>query len=1243
MNRLPKIVFITNITRQAGMMQKSLENLTDLPGFPTGRVLMAGKEESKSVQGQDWLDLAAVTVVSWMGDATGQRWLTNLLQRLRQQRSAYIFLGQGDVGEPYAGKATEDEYRRASRYLNCSGEANFHNLWLWLATKFCGFAEAGEAPAELPWCGIVHPIDHQAILSLEEYRRQGFLPPDRPVIGLLIPRDEWIWDDLAHQQALMDALKRQNLSVIPVFSHWAADPAQHSTGVDTAVESFFRDKNGWLIDVLINTLKFSLTVGRPVNADFLQTIDRPVLQAYSLLQPAVQWRESLEGLSPLDVSFSLALPEFDGVIHSAPFAGREGTDPTEVHHAPIVDRLDLLARKAEKWARLRRLPNGEKKVAIIFHNYPPSNASIGNAAGLDSAASVWELLRQMKLAGYGVEDLPDSPQHLMEKLIASGTNDRQWTDEEDLARYCGRVTGTQYRTWFASLPEQTAAQLRRDWGEPPGEIFRSGEGLAVCGMRLGHIYIGLQPPRGFGEDPAKIYHSPDCAPTHHYLAYYYWVREIFGAHAVIHVGTHGSLEWLPGKSSGLSSTCYPELALGDLPDIYPYLITIVGEGMQAKRRGAACLIGHQTPPMSDSGVYGELAELERLLDEYRDYGLNQPEKLPMAQKQVLEAARQANLERDVPPPAPDETFSAYIQRLHAYIGDIKNMQIRVGLHILGKAPAGDTLVEYMLAMTRLPNGDIPSLFAAVAGLRGYDYAQLQDRQGEMIAGTRRTYGAVLDEVRDECRRLVRLMADYRFHLQMVWPEIVSSVAWKKPKNESGWSALKTVTEYICGPLRTNLELTEQEMTNTLRALGGRFVEPGPAGAPTSGMADILPTGRNFYGVDPRTLPSPVAWECGKTLSELLIARYIEEEGRYPESVGMVLWSGANLRSRGQCIAQFLYLLGVRPVWQKSSGRVADLEIIPLAELKRPRIDVTARISGLFRDAMPFAVSLMDRATTVVAALDESWEENYVRKHVQQEAQELMSGGMEARRAFEQAGFRIFGCPPGSYGAGVGALLEAQNWENVDDLGQVYVRWGGYAYGAKVRGEFLPERFSRRLTGLDVTIKNEDNREVNLLHSDDFNAYHGGMVAAVRSLKGRAPRSYCGDSSDRGRVAVRSLQEEFCRVFRAEAMNPKFIEGMKNHGYKGAADLAAVAAHCFDWDATSEVMEDWMYETLAEKYALDPAVRKWMSEVNPWALRRITEKLLEAAKRRMWDPQPETLDELRTLYLDIEGEMEERTE
>ena len=456
--------------------------------------------------------------------------------------------------------------------------------------------------------------------------------------------------------------------------------------------------------------------------------------------------------------------------------------------------------------------------------------------------------------------------------------------------------------------------------------------------------------------------------------------------------------------------------------------------------------------------------------------------------------------------------------------------------------------------------------------------------------------------------------------------------------------LQSVCSYIVDEVYPNLVLTEQELTNMLRGFEGEYIEPGPSGAPMSGGADLLSTGRNFYGIDPRCLPTPAAWEIGKTLGDQVIERFIAEEGHYPESIGMVFWSGANMRSHGQCIAEFLYLMGIRPVWQSGSQRVNGLEVISLTELKRPRIDVTARISGLFRDTMPSVMQVMDKAVLLAAGLEEDEELNFVRKHIQNDSRELEAeDGLSHEDAWRQAAFRIFGDAQGTYGAGVAALLESKNWETLDDIADVYVRWGGHAYGGKTKGKYMPKLFRKRMGSLDITIKNEDNHETNMLSSDDYNAYHGGMIAVVRAIKGSAPRSYCGDSTDRTRVVMHSVQEDAKRIFRSESINPKFIEGLMQHGYKGAADMANMLAHSFQWDATSAVMEDWMYEKYAEKYTFDKKVQDWLREVNPWALQRMTEILLEAEQRGMWQAKPETKEELQKLYLDMEGELEDRAD
>ncbi len=1232
------ILYLTNIDRQYIMMQQTNNALVREGCLPAGdQVLFINDSTSWNTAWQERFANSSLIIFSWMGTGRDTVFLKQAIQYMQANRLPHTFLASEKHPQDSSLRVTEEEYEIMRNYLGYSGIKNYRNFWLWLDRVYRNGKNMPNPPQQLLWNGIFHPSSPEAYTDLAAYLER--IDRTKPTVGVLFPRDEWIWNDLTHQSAVIAALEQQGVNVISVFSHWARNVELGASGVDDAVKAYFYCDGQPVIDVLINTIKFSLTVGRPVEPGYLARLGVPVLQAYTLLRPRGDWEASIEGLTPVEVSLTIALPEFDGIIHTLPIAGKETMPDGTAKFIPIIERIERLAAKAKKWALLRKKPNHEKKIAIIFHNYPPGNASIGNAAGLDSPASVRLLLEQMAAAGYTLDHIPPDSQALMQDILTQATNDRRFLSAEQVAAAYGRISGEQYRQWFAGLAQPVQDQLTNDWGQPPGEVMNFDGDLLVPGMLNGNVFITVQPPRGFGEDPAKTYHSPDCAPTHHYLAYYHWIRDVFGADAVVHVGTHGSLEWLPGKGTGLSAQCYPDLAIGDLPNVYPYLITIVGEGMQAKRRGAACMIGHLPPPMGHADTYDEWTELENLLDEYVEIKRNQPANAAVAAELVRQKALELKLAEDVPE-LPGEDFEEYFGRLHAYLSDIKNMQIRVGLHILGCPPAGDSLNNYLLALTRLENGDFPSLPQTLAAVYGFDYYDLLENSGELLPDGR-TRGELVDEIRSRSLEFVELLAEDNFSAAAV--DSIPSLDWVKAVAPEQQAALRVIAQAICGTLIRNLALTEQEQTNLLAALAGCYVEPGPSGAPTSGMADILPTGRNFFGVDPRTLPTQAAWEIGKTLGDNVIERYVAEEGRYPENIGMVFWGGANMRSRGQCIAEYFYLLGVRPVWQKGSLRVIGLEVIPVAELQRPRIDVTARISGLFRDALPAVVNWMDKAVKLVAALDEPEDVNYVRKHALADTAHMEAAGTPADQAWEHACLRVFGCPPGAYGAGVAHALEEKNWETVDDLAAIYVRWGAHAYGTKTKGTFVPELFSRRLSSLDVTIKNEDNREVHMLNSDDFNAYHGGMIAAVRSLKGTAPRSYCGDSSDRNHVALRSLGEEFRRIFRGETLNPKYLAGMRNHGYKGAADLASVVAHCYDWDATSEVMENWMYDSLAQKYALDQDMQDWMQEVNPWALQRIAEKLLEAERRGMWQADPTVKTELEQLYLSIEGELEERSD
>ena len=1233
-----KIALFTNISRSYCLHRQNMERLMQEAPRIEGRGWLFESGTEWSAEWAARFDEADVILILWMGTGLDTPFLRQAVRRMERRGSRYLILVENPGTDKVSAGFSPEQIRRTWQYFRYDGADNLYNCVLWLGKEFGGMPYVPEEPKLLPWHGIWHPewTEMERCQDAEGYLAAHYLP-GRPTVGVMFYRTEWLMGDFSYQTALIRALEAQGLNAIAIFTNtFRSEDLDSPTLMDAVNRYFFRGKTR-LVDVIINTMKFSLKAAGTSIEEWMR-LDVPLLEAYTVLGERAEWEASPAGLNPMEVSIAVSLPEFDGVIHSVPIAARVKDDVGDVTWQLMEERMVRLAAKAKKWALLGKKPNQEKKIAIVFHNYPPINSNIGSAAGLDSPESVRRLLEKMRDVGYTVETIPEDSKAFMKLLTDNATNDRRFISAAQIKDAYGHLTAAQYARFFTKLPEKVRTQLTADWGDAPGDVFNYEGELLIPGTLNGNVFITVQPPRGFGEDPGKILHDPAAAPTHHYIGFYHWLRDIWQADAVVHIGTHGSLEWLPGKGTALSASCYPDISLGDLPDVYPYWMTIVGEGIQAKRRGAACLISHLSPPMQLSGSYEELQELEQALDEYVHFRQTQPENLDTVKEIVREKAAACNFGDDI---AEGDDFDDYVGRLHNYVTDIKNMQIRTGLHIMGQPPEGDGLSEYVEALVRLDNGDVPSLVQLLATEAGYSYDELL-AESSRLTPEGLTYGMKLDALGEEGHRLITFLAARDYDPAAVREALAQPEA--ASLSETGRQRLGQVLDYICETIVPNLRRTTEELTNTLRALAGGYIEPSPAGAPSSGGADLLPTGRNFYGVDPRLLPTPAAWELGKRLGDEVVSQYIAEEGRYPEACGIVLWAGANMRSHGQCVAEFLYLMGVRPVWQRPSQRVVGLEVIPLEELKRPRIDVTGRISGLFRDSMPNAIHWLDEAVKIVSALEEADEDNYVRKHVKADAAWLEGEGQTAETAWQKASYRIFGDPPGAYGAGVGALLESKAWETIDDIAAVYTRWSGTAYGGDaLPGDYEPEIFRRRMGALDVTIKNEDNRETNMFSSDDYNAYHGGMIATVRSISGKAPHSYSGDSTDRKRVKVRTVQEEAKRVFRGECMNPKFIEGMKRHGYKGALDLANTLAHSYQWDATSKVMEDWMYEKYAEKYALDPAMQEWMKDVNPWALQRMAAILLEAEKRELWQAQPETKEALTRLYMEMEGELEERAE
>jgi len=1080
----------------------------------------------------------------------------------------------------------------AHAYLAHGGPTNLAQLHRFLSDAILLTGHGFEPPTPMPlWGRLERPASGN----------------DGPTVAVLYYRAHQAAGNVSFVHALADAIEAAGGRPLPIFcSSLRTAPAE--------LVDALRAADAVVVTVLAAGGSLPAAVGAGGTDDewdvgALAQLDVPILQGLCLTSSRAEWAESDDGLSPLDAANQVAIPEFDGRIITVPFSFKEvGADGLTTYVAD-PERAARVAGIAVKHARLRHVPNRDKRIVLMLSAYPTKHARIGNAVGLDTPASTVALLAALRAAGYDVgSKFPAEGDALMHALIAAGGQDEQWLTEEQLAGNPVRIPGAEYAAWFATLEVDLRAAVEQHWGPAPGSLFVDDGDIVLAALRSGNVVIMVQPPRGFGVNPVAIYHDPDLPPSHHYLAAYRWLRDSFGAHAVVHVGKHGNLEWLPGKTAGLSAACGADAAIGDIPLVYPFLVNDPGEGSQAKRRVHATIVDHLVPPMARAESYGDIARLEQLMDEHAQIAAMDPAKLPAIRAQIWTLIQAAKLDHDLglDDRPHDAEFDDFLLHVDGWLCEIKDAQIRDGLHVLGLAPAGPARVNLVLAILRARQMWAGQA-AALPGLRealGHDESRPADS----------------DEVEARARALVEAMEAAHWS-----PAAVDGLA-------SG--VVADVLRFAATEVVPRLDRTTDELAHVLHALNGGYVPAGPSGSPLRGLVNVLPTGRNFYSVDPRAVPSRLAWDTGQAMAASLLERHLADTGTYPASVGLSVWGTAAMRTSGDDVAEVLALLGVRPVWDEASRRVGSLEVIPLDELGRPRIDVTVRISGFFRDAFPHVVAMLDDAVRLVAALDEPDESNFVRAHARAD---LAAHGDERR-----ATTRIFGSKPGAYGAGLLPLIDARDWRDDADLAEVYAAWGGYAYGRGLDGRAAREDMETAYRRIAVAAHNTDTLEHDIADSDDYFQYHGGMIATVRALTGRAPKAYIGDSTRPDTVKTRSLQEETHRVFRARVVNPRWIDAMKRHGYKGAFELAATVDYLFGYDATAGVVDDWMYEKLTQDYVLDPAMREFFAASNPWALHGITERLLEAVERKLWDsPDPAVLDALKQAYLDTEGDLEGR--
>ncbi|GAA2356595.1 cobaltochelatase subunit CobN [Saccharopolyspora halophila] len=1126
-----------------------------------------------------------------------------------------------------AGVATE-----TLTYLVEGGPANLTQLANFLSDTVLLTGTGFEPPQSTPEFGLHGKRAHD---------------PSKPTVGVIFYRAHYLAGNTAFVDTLADQIEATGANAVPVFCGSlrslsdAAGLRELLAGCDSLVATVLAAGGAVAADASAGGDEDSWDAGA------LAELDVPVLQGLCLTTSRAVWAES-DTVSPMDAAMQVAVPEFDGRLISVPFSFKEeGSDGIPVYVAD-PERAARVAGTAVSLARLRHVDNGQKRLGVVLSSYPTKHSRVGNAVGLDTPASAVVLLDALTEAGYDLGGLDVSGldgDTLIHRLIAAGGHDVEWLTEDQMADAAIRVPATRYREWFDALPEELRSSMTEHWGPPPGSLYVDDEGsIYVAALRFGNVVLLIQPPRGFGENPIAIYHDPDLPPSHQYLAAYRWLAEDFGAHAVIHLGKHGTLEWLPGKGLGLAADCAPDAVLGDLPLIYPFIVNDPGEGTQAKRRGHSVVVDHMIPPMDRADSYGEIAKLEQLLDEYALVSDMDPEKKPALRNQIWELVTSAELHHDLQQDdQPDEdSFDDFVMHIDGYLCEIKDVQIRDGLHILGRAPREEELVNDVLAILRARQvfggtiGALPGLRSALSEHFGLDEQALLAEPGaradvpasltELVDGPSASASDAVDLVEKLARKLIESAAETGWALDRA-ESVVTNVLG------TGVDSVVKVLRFACEEVVPRLARTTDEVTHVVHALDGGFIPAGPSGSPTRGLISVLPTGRNFYSVDPKAIPSRNAFDVGASLADSLITRHVADTGEYPTSVGLTVWGTSAMRTQGDDLGEILWLLGCRPTWDDASRRVTGFEVVPVAELERPRIDVVVRISGFFRDAFPHVVTLIDDAVQTVAKLDEPDEDNYVAAHYRADLGEHGDG--------RRASTRIFGSKPGAYGAGLLPLIDARNWRTDDDLAEVYATWGGFAYGRGLDGREARGDMETAFKRIQVAAKNVDTREHDIADSDDYFQYHGGMVAMVRSLSGKDPAAYVGDSAVPHAVKTRSLGEETKRVFRARVVNPKWISAMQRHGYKGAFELAATVDYLFGFDATAGVVDDWMYTKLAESYVFDDEVQQFLRNSNPWALRGMTERLIEAADRGLWaEPDEQVLDDLRSVYLELEGELEE---
>lgn len=1132
---------------------------------------------------------------------------------------------------------------------------NLRNFLLMLADKYVFPPSAGEErpalevadPEVFPDLGIWHPLAPTMFEDLKEYlnwtaSRSDLSEAARkgPVIGLVLQRSHIVTGDDAHYVAVVQELEFRGARVIPIFCG----------GLDFSrpVNTFFYDPlnpDQPLVDGVVSLTGFALVGGparqdHPKAIDALKRLNRPYMVALPLVfQTTQEWEDSDLGLHPVQVALQIAIPELDGAIEPIVLSGRD--DATGKAHT-LQDRVDAIAERAIRWSSLRIKPRAEKKLAITVFSFPPDKGNVGTAAYLDVFGSIHRVLEEMKAKGYDVQNLPRDARTLMEAVI----NDPEALQGAPELSIAHRMSVEEYERLTPY-----SERLEENWGKPPGNLNSDGQNLLIYGRHFGNVFVGVQPTFGYEGDPMRLLYSRSASPHHGFAAYYTYLEKIWKADAVLHFGTHGSLEFMPGKQMGMSETCYPDSLIGALPNLYYYAANNPSEATIAKRRGYASTISYLTPPAENAGLYKGLKELGELVGSYQQ--LREGGRGVQIVNAIVETARQCNLDKDVALPEGDtanldlEARDAVVGAVYRQLMEIESRLLPCGLHTIGKPPTAEEAIATLVNIAALEREEegirsLPGLLAEALGrkiddiYRGNDDGVLADVElnrtitetsraavGAMVRSLTGLDGRV--NLRGNFGWLLDWLTKFGFKLPTPWLRACCSAGFTSVDSvalDKLFAYLRFCLEQVCA---------DMEMQSLLRALDGEYVLPGPGGDPIRNPG-VLPSGKNIHALDPQAIPTRAAVAAAKGVVDKLIERQREEQGAWPETIACVLWGTDNIKTYGESLAQILWFIGVRPV-PDSLGRVNKLELIPLEELGRPRIDVVVNCSGVFRDLFINQMALIDQGVKMAAEADEPLEQNFVRKHALEQAE-------KEGTSLRDAACRVFSNASGSYSSNVNLAVENSTWEEEGELQEMYLSRKTFAFNADNPGEMNQKRevFESVMKTADVTFQNLDSAEISLTDvSHYFDSDPTNLIKGLRE-DGKAPTSYIADTTT-ANAQVRSLSETIRLDSRTKLLNPKWYEGMLNSGYEGVREVAKRLNFTLGWSATSGQVDNFVYEEANDTFINDPEMRKRLMELNPHSFRRIVGTLLEVHGRGYWETSDANIEQLQELYQEVEDRIE----